>query len=226
VTCGLASVVRAVAIVAITAGVSFAQATHPISGRPIAGVMGHEGAAWLERPERESEEASTKAIAALKLREGQVVADVGAGSGYYTILLRAAVGPRGRVYATDIQPEMLALIRKKVETRRLSNVELVLGTPTESRLPDGAIELALMVDVYHELAQPQLFLQSLKRALKPDGRLVLIEFRKESAWVPIREEHKMTVREARMELEAEGYRFERVIDVLPWQHILVFRPGG
>ena len=225
-TRGLASVVRAVAIVAVTAGVSFAQATHPISGRPIAGVMGHEGAAWLERPERESEEAPTKAIAALKLREGQVVADVGAGSGYYTMLLRAAVGPRGRVYATDIQPEMLALIRKKVETRRLSNVELVLGTPTESRLPDGAIELALMVDVYHELAQPQLFLQSLKRALKPDGRLVLIEFRKESASVPIREEHKMTVREARMELEAEGYRFERVIDVLPWQHILVFRPGG
>ena len=225
-TRGLASVVRAAAIVAVTAGVSFAQATHPISGRPIAGVMGHEGAAWLERPERESEEAPTKAIAALKLREGQVVADVGAGSGYYTMLLRAAVGPRGRVYATDIQPEMLALIRRKIETRRLSNVELVLGTPTESRLPDGAIELAVMVDVYHELAQPQLFLQSLKRALKPDGRLVLIEFRKESASVPIRHEHKMTVREARMELEAEGYRFERVIDVLPWQHILVFRPGG
>ncbi len=225
-TRGLASVVRVFAIVAVAAGVSFAQATHPISGRPIAGVMGHEGAAWLERPERESEEAPTKAIAALKLRQGQIVADVGAGSGYYTMLLRAAVGLRGRVYATDIQPEMLALIRRKIETRRLSNVELVLGTPTESRLPDGAIDLALMVDVYHELAQPQVFLQSLKRALKPDGRLVLIEFRKESAWVTIREEHKMTVREARMELEAEGYRFERVIDVLPWQHILVFRPGG
>ena len=225
-TRGLASVVRVVAIVAAAAGVSFAQATHPISGRPIAGVMGHEGAAWLERPERETEEAPTKAIAALKLRQGQVVADIGAGSGYYTMLLRAAVGPRGRVYATDIQPEMLALIRKKIETPAVTNVELVLGTPTESRLPDGAIDLALMVDVYHELAQPQVFLQSLKRAIKPDGRLVLIEFRKESAWVPIREEHKMTVREARMELEAEGYRFEGVIDVLPWQHILVFRPGG
>ena len=225
-TRGLASVVRAVAIVAAAASVSFAQSTHPISGRPIAGVMGHEGAAWLERPERETEEAPSKAIAALRLRQGQVVADVGAGSGYYTMLLRAAVGPRGRVYATDIQPEMLALIRRKIEQLRVSNVELVLGTPTESRLPDGAIDLALMVDVYHELAQPQVFLQSLKRALKPDGRLVLIEFRKESAWVPIREEHKMTVREARMELEAEGYRFERVIDVLPWQHILVFRPGG
>ena len=218
--------VRVVAIVVVTAGFSFAQATHPISGRPIAGVMGHEGAAWLERPEREAEEAPTRAIAALKIRPGQVVADIGAGSGYYSMLLSTAVGPRGRVYATDIQPEMLALIQNKIDKTRVANVELVLGTPSESRLPDGAIDLALMVDVYHELAQPRVFLQSLKRAIKPDGRLVLIEFRKESASVPIREEHKMTIREARMELEAEGYRFERVIDVLPWQHILVFGPGG
>jgi SAM-dependent methyltransferase len=215
------------AVVAVASGLSsLAQGTHPISGRPIASVMGHQGAAWLERPEREAEEAPSKAIAALKLGPGQAVADIGAGSGYYTMLLSAAVGPRGRVYATDIQPEMLALIRNKIEEKRVSNVELVLGAPTESRLPAAAIDLALMVDVYHELAQPQAFLQSLKRALKPDGRLVLIEFRKESAWVPIREEHKMTVREARMELEAEGYRFERVVDVLPWQHILVFRPDG
>jgi protein-L-isoaspartate O-methyltransferase len=219
-------IVRVAAIVAIAAGVSVGQATHPISGRVIAGVMGHQGATWLERPERETEEAPSKAIAALKLRPGQAVADIGAGSGYYTMLLSAAVGPGGRVYATDIQPEMLALIRKKIDTHRVSNVELVLGTTTESRLPDATIDLALMVDVYHELAQPQAFLQSLKRALKPDGRLVLIEFRKESAWVPIREEHKMTVREARMELEPEGYRFDQVIDDLPWQHILVFRPGG
>jgi ubiquinone/menaquinone biosynthesis C-methylase UbiE len=209
------------------AGLAFAQAnTHPVSGRRIANVMGHEGAAWLERPEREAEEAPSRAIAALELRPGQIVADVGAGSGYYTMRLSKAVGPRGRVYATDIQPEMLALIRRKIESTKTSNVEAVLGTPTESRLPDAAIDLALMVDVYHELAQPQVFLQSLKRALKPDGRLVLIEFRKESAWVPIREEHKMTIREARLELEAEGYRFDRVIDVLPWQHILVFRRGA
>ena len=218
--------VRIVAFVAMAAGLSFAQATHPISGRPIANVMGHEGAPWLERPAREAEEAPTKAITALQLRPGQTIADIGAGSGYYTVLLSAAVGPRGRVYATDIQPEMLALIREKVEKRRLSNVELLQGTATESRLPDGAIDLALMVDVYHELSEPQAFLRSLKRALKADGRLVLIEFRKEDASVPIRLEHKMTVREARTELEAEGYRFDRVIDVLPWQHILVFRPGA
>jgi len=217
----------ALAIFAVSAVVGSAgtQATHPISGRPIAGVMGPAGAAWLERPEREAEEAPTRAIAALQIRPGQVVADIGAGSGYYTMLLGAAVGPRGRVYATDIQPEMLALIQKKVEARKIANVEVVLGTPTESRLRDGAVDLALMVDVYHELAAPQVFLRSLKRAIKPDGRLVLIEFRKESPEVPIREEHKMSVREARMELEAEGYRFDRVIDVLPWQHILVFKPG-
>ena len=219
-------IVCGVTIVAIAASVSFAQARHPVSGRPIAGVMGHAGAAWLERPERESEEAPRKALAALEIRAGQTVADIGAGSGYYTMLLSAAAGPSGRVYATDIQPEMLALIRRKIEKTPMPNVELVLGTATESRLPDASVDLALMVDVYHELAQPQMFLQSLNRAIKPDGRLVLIEFRKESTWVPIREEHKMSVREARMELEAEGYRFERAIDVLPWQHILVFRLAG
>jgi ubiquinone/menaquinone biosynthesis C-methylase UbiE len=217
-----------VAIAAAFLGIAaIAQGTHPVSGRRIAGVMGHEAAAWLERPEREREEAPSRAIAALSLRPGQAVADVGAGSGYYTLLLADAVGPGGRVYATDIQPEMLALIRKKIDAKPVGNVELLLGTESEARLPAAAIDLALMVDVYHELAQPQAFLRSLKDALKPDGRLVLIEFRKEDASVPIRPEHKMSVREARMELEAEGFRFDRVIDVLPWQHILIFRrPAG
>jgi ubiquinone/menaquinone biosynthesis C-methylase UbiE len=201
-----------------------AQGTHPVSGRRIAGVMGHQGAAWLERPEREAEEAPSRAIGALQILPGEVVADIGAGSGFYSVRLAAAVGSKGRVYATDIQPEMLALIRKRLEKEPIGNIELVLGTPAETRLPDGAIDLALMVDVYHELAQPQAFLRSLKRALKPEGRLVLIEFRKEDPAVPIRDEHKMTVKEARMELEAEGFRFERVIGVLPWQHILVFVP--
>jgi len=208
--------------VVLTAVLASAQGTHPVSGRRIAGVMGHEGAAWLERPEREAEEAPRKAVAALNIKAGETVADIGAGSGYYTVLLADAVGPRGRVYATDIQPEMLALIRKKVEGRSLANVELMLGTETTTGLPDGSVDLALMVDVYHELAQPQVFLQAVKRTLRQDGRLVLIEFRKESPWVPIREEHKMSVREARMELEAEGFRLDRVVDVLPWQHILVF----
>jgi ubiquinone/menaquinone biosynthesis C-methylase UbiE len=214
-------------VIAATASIlcvtAFAQATHPVSGRRIANVMGHEAAAWLERPEREQEEAPSKAIAALNIRPGQVIADIGAGSGYYTLRLADAVGARGRVYATDIQPEMLALIKKKIDGGSPGNVELILGTETDTRLPAAAIDMALMVDVYHELAQPQTFLRSLKGALKPDGRLVLIEFRKEDASVPIRAEHKMSVREARMELEAEGFRFDRVIDVLPWQHILIFR---
>jgi ubiquinone/menaquinone biosynthesis C-methylase UbiE len=196
---------------------------HPVSGRRIAQVMGHSGATWLDRPEREAEEAPSKAIAALGLEAGDVVADVGAGSGYYTIRLARVVGASGRVYATDIQPEMLALVKKKVEAERLSNVELVLGGPSDPRLPRASVDLVLMVDVYHELADPQVMLRALGRALKPGGRLVLIEFRKESPWVPIREEHKMSIREARVELEAEGYALERVIDVLPWQHIIVFR---
>jgi ubiquinone/menaquinone biosynthesis C-methylase UbiE len=201
-----------------------AQGKHPVSGRQIAGVMGHQGAAWLERPEREKEEAPTKAIAALNIKAGQTVADIGAGSGYYSVLLAGAVGPTGRVFATDIQPEMLAIIKRKLDALPIPQIQLVLGTPTDTRLPDASIDLALMVDVYHELSDPQVFLRSVKRALKPGGRLVLLEFRKEDRRVPIREEHKMSVREARIELEAEGYAFREVIDVLPWQHILVFTP--
>jgi len=222
---GLLVLVLATVAWAATALVQ-AQSTHPVSGRRIASVMGAGGAAWLDRPEREREEEPSKAIAALKIGAGQTVADIGAGSGYYTVRLAEAVGPTGRVFATDIQPEMLALLRKRLAGRNDGgrNVQLVQGTPTESKLPDGAIDLALMVDVYHELAEPQVFLRSLKRALKNDGRLVLIEFRKESEWVPIREEHKMSIRDARIELEAEGFTFDRVLDVLPWQHILIFRP--
>jgi ubiquinone/menaquinone biosynthesis C-methylase UbiE len=215
----------ALALVASLSAAPTAEAQrHPISGRVIAQVMGYEGADWLERPEREDEEQPSKAIRALGIKPGQVVADVGAGSGYYTVRLAKQVGPIGRVFATDIQPEMLSLLKKRLSRERLDNVELVLATDVDPRLPEGQLDLILMVDVYHELARPQEVLRKLRAALKPDGRLVLIEFRKESAWVPIREEHKMSVKEARMELEAEGYRFDRVIDVLPWQHILVFRP--
>jgi ubiquinone/menaquinone biosynthesis C-methylase UbiE len=212
------------AAITVLCATLIAQGKHPVSGRQIAGVMGHQGASWLERPEREKEEAPSKAIAALRLKPGQTVADIGAGSGYYSVLLAGAVGATGRVYATDIQPEMLALIKKKLDALPIPQIQLVLGTTSETRLPDGSVDLALMVDVYHELSEPQVFLRSLKRALKPGGRLVLIEFRKEDRRVPIREEHKMTVREARTELEAEGYKFQEVIDVLPWQHILVFTP--
>lgn len=202
-----------------------AQQRHPVSGRVIAPVMGAAGAGWLERPEREAEEAPSRAIAALKIQAGQTVADIGAGSGYYTVRLARAVGPAGRVYATDIQPAMLDLLRANVARARLDNVTAILGAPDDPKLPANTIDLAMMVDVYHELAAPQAFLQRLRPALKRDGRLVLLEFRKEDRRVPILEVHKMSVAEVRQELEAEGFRLTAVLDDLPWQHILVLTPA-
>ena len=199
--------------------------THPVTGRAIADVMSHLGADWLDRSEREREEAPSKAVAALAVRPGDVVADIGAGSGYYTALLSKAVGPGGRVYSTDIQPEMLALLQTRLRRERITNVVPVLATATDPRLPEAALDLALMVDVYHELSQPQVTMRALRKTLKPGGRLVLIEFRHGDPRVPIREEHTMRVETARRELEADGYRLDRVIDVLPWQHILVFVPA-
>jgi ubiquinone/menaquinone biosynthesis C-methylase UbiE len=199
---------------------------HPVSGRRIADVMSHRGADWLDRPERVQEEQPHRAVAALALRPGDVVADVGAGTGYYTVRLARAVAPGGQVYATDIQPEMIARLERRLRHERVTGVTPVLATADDPKLPAGTFDLILMVDVYHELAEPQLMLRRLRTALKPGGRLVLVEFRKEDPRVPIRPEHKMSVAEAKLELEAEGYRLQRVIDVLPWQHILVFTPAG
>lgn len=198
---------------------------HPVSGRVLAPTMGVEGAAWLDRAEREAEEAPSKAIAALGLQPGAVVADVGAGSGYYTVRLAKVVGPTGRVVATDLQPGMLDILRGKVARERLTNVQLVQGRSDDPVLPPNTFDLILMVDVYHELAEPQLFVRKLREALKADGRLVLIEFRREDPRVPIREEHKMSVEQVRQELGADGFRIDRVIDVLPWQHLIVLRPA-
>ncbi|MFZ5928814.1 MAG: class I SAM-dependent methyltransferase [Acidobacteriota bacterium] len=196
---------------------------HPVSGRIIAPVMGAAGAGWLERSERELEERPSLAVKLLRLQPGQTAADIGAGSGYYTELLSKAVGPAGRVYSTDIQPEMIRLLDERIRRRGLSNVRTVLCSETDPRLPPGSLDLALLVDVYHELASPQLVLRGIRKALKPGGRLVLIEFRKEDPAVPIREEHKMSVAEARAEVEPEGFAFDRVLNDLPWQHILIFR---
>jgi SAM-dependent methyltransferase len=200
-----------------------AQDRHPVSGRVIAPVMGVGGAGWLERPEREAEEEPSRAIDALDLRPGMTVADVGAGSGYYTVRLAQKVGPEGRVYATDIQPGMLSLLQRRATRDQLTNIVPVLGAVDDPKLPPGSLDLALMVDVYHELSAPQAFVRRLREALKGDGRLVLIEFRKEDPRVPIREEHKMSVDQVRQELSADGYTIDKVIDVLPWQHIIVLR---
>ena len=199
------------------------QERHPVSGRIIAPTMSVLGAPWLDRPEREAEEQPTRAVEALRVRRGAVVADVGAGSGYYTVRLSRAVGRDGRVVATDIQSGMLDLIREKVEREKLTNVTLVQGALDNPNLEAGVFDMILMVDVYHELASPQAFMQKLKTALKPDGRLVLIEFRGEDPAVPIQTLHKMTVAQIRQELAADGFTIDRVIDVLPWQHIVVLR---
>ena len=184
-------------------------------------VNGHE---WLDRPEREREESTSEAIKALRLQPGMVVADVGAGSGYYTVRLARAVGPTGRVYATDVQRGMLDLIARRVKDERLTNVVTVLGSDTDPSLPAQALDVALMVDVYHELQAPQTFMRRLRETLKPSGRLVLLEFRQEDPNVPIRTEHKMSVEGARRELSADGFTFRESVERLPWQHLMIFAP--
>jgi len=181
------------------------------------------GARWLERAERENEERPRLAVRLLHLKPGMQVADIGAGSGYYAELLAGAVGSTGRVYAEDIQPGMIRLIEERISRLSLTNVTPVLGSVADPKLPASAIDLALLVDVYHEFADPQAMLRRIRSALRPDGRLVLLEFRKEDPAIPIRPEHKMSVEEAKVEIEPEGYRLDEVIEDLPRQHILIFR---
>jgi ubiquinone/menaquinone biosynthesis C-methylase UbiE len=185
------------------------------------------GAPWLERAERENEERPRLAVHLLHLKAGIQVADIGAGSGYYSELLSRAAGSTGRVYAVDIQPGMIRLVEERIRRLNLTNVTPFLGSVADPKLPHGAIDLALLVDVYHEFSDPQSMLRRIRSALRPDGRLVLLEYRKEDPAIPIRAEHKMSVEEARIEIEPEGYRLDAVIEDLPWQHILIFRkmPG-
>jgi ubiquinone/menaquinone biosynthesis C-methylase UbiE len=151
---------------------------HPISGRRVAPIAGVEQAAWLDRPEREQEEAPEKALDVIGIANGSTVADVGAGSGYFTVRLAARVGPTGRVYANDIQPEMLAKLGARLAAAHIVNVDLIQGEVDDPKLPRSTFDLVLMVDVYHELSQPQEMLRHVRDALRPDGRLVLIEYRK------------------------------------------------
>ncbi len=198
------------------------QAEHPLTGRKIAPVMGYAGAEWLERSEREKEEAPEMAIEAMGVLKGMNVADIGAGTGYFSIRLAGKVGPTGRVYANDVQPEMLARIRERTAKLHLTNIETVLGSEADPRLPIGKMDIVLLVDVYHEFSQPQRMLDAIRTSLKPDGRLVLLEYRKEDPTIPIRPDHKMSIPEVRTELEAQGFRMEKVLDTLPRQHLFFF----
>jgi ubiquinone/menaquinone biosynthesis C-methylase UbiE len=195
---------------------------HPISGRVYALPMGVAGAPWLDRAEREREEDPDLAMRLIRVERGSTVADLGAGSGYFTVRLARAVGAGGKVYAVDIQQGMLDLLKRAAAQERLTNVIPVLAAEDDPRLPAASVDLVLMVDVYHELAAPQTTLAHLKRALKPGGRLVLLEYRAEDPAVPIRPEHKMTKAQVKLEVEHEGFRQQRVYDDLPRQHLIVY----
>lgn len=183
--------------------------------------MGAGGADWLDRSDRAMEEHPDQALDALAIQPGMTVADVGAGTGYFTLRLARRVGPSGKVYANDIQPEMLRILRQNAARAGLRNIQTVLGGESDPKLPAGALDLILLVDVYHEFSQPQKMLDHLRDDLKPDGRLVLLEYRKEDPNIPIRPEHKMSVAEVKTETEAEGLRLSQVIESLPRQHILI-----
>lgn len=193
-------------------------------GREISQVMGHLGAGWLERAEREEEERTDLLLEAIRLRPGDVVADFGAGSGYFTWRIAQRVGSAGRVHAVEVQPLMLELLQANVTRRGVAERVLpVLGTASDPKLPEGALDLILLVDVYHELEFPFEVTAALARALKPGGRLVLVEYRGEDPEVPIKPLHKMTVAQVRREMAVHPLEFVENLGVLPRQHLLVFR---
>ncbi len=196
-------------------------------GREIAPTMSHEGAYWLIREEREAEENAALMIEQLGLRRGQTACDLGAGNGYHTLRMAPLVGEEGRVIAVDIQEPMLEALAARAKEANVTNVELVLGTEHDPRLPAGRCDILLMVDVYHELSDPAGVLARVRTALRPvTGRLVLVEFRAEDPEVPIKPLHKMSRQQILREMTANHFELARSYDGLPWQHLLFFAPSG
>ena len=192
-------------------------------GREIAGVMGWQGASWLERDEREQEERGDLLLRELGLKQGMAVADIGAGTGYYARRMAPLVGSSGVVYATDVQPEMMKMLEDGAKKAGLANIKPVLGGLQNVNLPDASIDLAIMVDVYHELEFPFEVIDSLVRALKPGGRIAYVEYRLEDSRVPIKTLHKMSEAQVRKEAAAHALVWERTAATLPWQHVVIFR---
>jgi ubiquinone/menaquinone biosynthesis C-methylase UbiE len=192
-------------------------------GREIAIVMGHEAAGWLERPEREKEEKPSKLLPLLKLKPGDVVADVGAGSGFYSFKLAPLVGEKGKVLANDIQKEMLDIIKARAKELKITNVEPVLGTITDPKLPPAGVDMILLVDVYHEFDHPYEMTEAMVKSLKPGGRLVFVEFRLEDEDVPIKLVHKMSEKQVKKEMSLfPELKHVKTHADLPWQHVIVF----
>ncbi len=190
-------------------------------GREIAYVMGFQGIGWLERSEREKEENVSSLIKNMKIKSNEVIADIGAGSGYHAFRIASLV-TNGLVYAVDIQPEMLMAIEKTKEFKKIENIKTILGTEKTVELPKNSVDKILMVDVYHEFSFPVEMINSIKNALKPNGELFLIEYRAEDLKVPIKRIHKMTEEQAVKEMKAAGLVLKQNIDNLPWQHCMVF----
>jgi len=194
-------------------------------GREIAQVMGYAGMSWLERPDRQTTEMPDRVVESLALEPGDVVADIGAGSGYFSFRISPLV-PKGRVLAVDLQPEMLALVERRARESGITNIEPVLGTESDPNLPAGSVDLALMVDAYHEFSYPREMMVGIFRALKPGGRVVLVEYRGEDPTVPIKELHKMTEDQVRREMAVVGLTWRETLGFLPQQHVLVFEKKG
>lgn len=195
-------------------------------GREISAVMGWQGAAWLEREERDREERTDLLLAALPLKPGMVVADIGAGTGYLSRRMAPAVSPGGKVWAVDVQPEMVKLLQAGAKRSGLTNIDVQLGTVDDVRLPAGSVDLAIMVDVYHELAYPYEVMASVMKALKPGGRMVFVEYKAEDARVPIKPLHKMSEAQIKREAAVFPLEWERTVSTLPWQHVVIFRKRG
>jgi precorrin-6B methylase 2 len=191
-------------------------------GREIAQVMGPGGIEWLERSQRETEERPAQVLDALQLHPGEVVVDLGAGSGYFTFRMAPLVGKSGEVLAVDVQDEMLQTLTQRAAALKLTNVQVIKGTDMDPHLPAGAVDLVLMVDVYHELAYPHEVMEKVRESLKSKGRVVFVEYRKEDHSVPIKEVHKMAVQQLEKEMNAIGLVRERTVETLPQQHIVIF----
>jgi ubiquinone/menaquinone biosynthesis C-methylase UbiE len=191
-------------------------------GRRIAAVMSWEGADWLFRETRIEEEQPEAMLDALKIPRGATVADVGAGAGYHSIRLAKRVGPTGNVLASDLQPQMLEMLTANAREAGAINIKPIRATQSDTKLPAGEVDLILMVDVYHECTDPEATLTGLMKALKPSGRLVLVEFRGEVPEIPILPEHKMTLKQVRREVEPQGFVFKESLEFLPWQHVIIF----
>jgi ubiquinone/menaquinone biosynthesis C-methylase UbiE len=201
----------------------FAPPAQTYMGREIAQTMHYLGAPWLVRESREREEDCDTLLTALQIQPGATVCDMGCGNGFYALRLAELVGERGKVIAVDIQREMLELLKERAAAERITNIETVLGTVVDPKLPEASVDLMLLVDVYHEFSHPEPMLAAIRKSLKPDGQVALVEFRAEDPKVPIKPLHKMSKAQIMKEFPPNGFKLVEEFDKLPWQHLMFFQ---